>query len=174
MPGQIAFPAHSSTTKFQLLATPPSPIRPRGTESPRAPFRPEFGAPRHPLSIGLGAPRHLLRERGTLERRITHFVWRLPAVLLRGNGQYPKTPSPTSPYRKKGMATAAAVSTCLPWLLPLPTSSSGRWELRAFPAIILPPPRQFTYVEIMNTRESLWPLNVVPPYAFLPPGPPPI
>ena len=68
------------------------------------------------------------------------------AVLLRRNEKYPKTPSPTSPFRKKGMANAVAVS-----------ARSGRWELRAFPAHILPPPRQFPYVEIMNTRESLRP-----------------
>ena len=79
-----------------------------------------------------------------------------PAVLLRGNEQNPETPSPTSPFRKKGMANAVAVSARFPGLPP-PTPSSGRWELRAFPAHILPPPRHFPYVEIMNTPESLWP-----------------
>ena len=96
------------------------------------------------------------------------------AVLLRRNEKYLKTPRPTPPFRKQGMANAAAVSTRVPWLLSPLTPSSGRWELRAFPAHILPPPRQFPFVEKMNTRESLWPLNVVAPYAFLLSGPPPI
>ena len=48
-----------------------------------------------------------------------------PAVLLRGSEQNPETPSPTSPFRKEGMANAVAVSSRLPWLLLPQPSEAG-------------------------------------------------